>query len=198
MQPMANMALRAARNAGQHIARAFDRPDLIKTSEKGHNDYVTNVDTEAESIIIQSLMKAYPDHKYSGEESGTQGNADSEFEWIIDPIDGTANFVHNIPHFCVSIACLFRGKLEHGVILDPLRQEEFIASRGNGCQFNGRRVRVRTTKDLDGAMISTGGNGLNKVADEQAAIYAEILSQGATHTQAGSCLLYTSPSPRDS
>ena len=191
MQPMANLALRAARLAGQHIARAYDRPDLIKTSDKGHNDYVTNVDVEAERIIIDSLRKKFPDHTFTGEENTYTPDDDkpSDYEWVIDPIDGTANFVHGLPHFCVSIACLFKGKLEHGVILDPIRQDEFVASRGQGCSLNGTRTRIRASKDLDGALISTGGSNLHEVAEAQGQIYAQLIERGAVLRQPGSAAL---------
>lgn len=191
MQPMANLALRAARLAGQHIARAYDRPDLIKVSDKGHNDYVTNIDQEAERIIIESLREKYPDHTYIGEENThTPENAgQSEYQWVIDPIDGTANFVHNLPHFCISIACMKNGKVEHGVIVDPIRQDEFVASRGDGCRANGHRVRIRDTKNLDGAMISTGGGGSGDTAIGQGKIYTHLIENNAVIRQPGSAAL---------
>lgn len=191
MQPMANLALRAAREAGKHIARAYDRPDLVKTNEKGKNDYVTNMDRQAERVIIELLREKYPDHKYTGEEDTyePEHNKPSDFEWVIDPIDGTANFVHGIPHFCVSIACLYKGKLEHGVILDPIRQEEFVASRGHGCSFNGQRVRIRGSKDLDGAMLATSGGGWGQKSAAQSAVCAELMEQDAITRQGGSAAL---------
>ncbi len=191
MQPMANLALRAAREAGKHIARAYDRPDLVKTSEKGKNDYVTNVDRQVERVIIELLREKYPDHKYTGEENTyePEHNKPSDFEWVIDPIDGTANFVHGIPHFCVSIACLYKGKLEHGVILDPIRQEEFVASRGHGCSFNGQRVRIRNTRDLESAMLATSGGGWGQQSAAQGAVYAEVMEQDAIIRQGGSAAL---------
>lgn len=191
MQPMANLALRAAREAVKHIARAYDRPDLIKTSQKGKNDYVTNVDRQAERVIIESLREKYPDHKYTGEEDTyePEGNKPSDYEWVIDPIDGTANFVHGIPHFCISIACLHKGKIEHGVIVDPIRQEEFVASRGHGCQFNDQRVRIRGTKGLDGALIATSGGGWDDKCNEQGQVIAELMNQDAMTRQGGSAAL---------
>jgi myo-inositol-1(or 4)-monophosphatase len=190
MQPMANMALRAARLAGQRIARAFDRPDTIKVSDKGSNDFVTNIDKEVERLVIDSLRQAYPDHAFRGEENVyAEHNQDSLFEWAIDPIDGTYNFVRNIPHFCVSIGCIHKGRLEHGVILDPLRQEEFVASRGHGCQLNGKRVRANTLTSLDGAAISTGGRENAEIAAEQSALYSDLLRHGAKMRQAGSAAL---------
>ena len=112
MEPMITIALRAAREAARHIVRAYDRPDLVKVREKGPNDFVTNVDQEAEQIITDSLRKTFPEHRITGEESGDLlVNDDSEHQWVIDPIDGTTNFSRQIPHFCVSMACLHRGKL---------------------------------------------------------------------------------------
>lgn len=156
MQPMATMALRAARRAGQIIVRAFDRVDTLAVQEKQKNDLVSDVDRAAEAAIIESLQKTYPDHAFLGEESGLQGARDAEYTWIIDPLDGTTNFLYGIPHFSVSIACRTRGRLEHAVILDPLRDEAFVASRGHGAQLNGRRIRVSQRKQLDSAVIGTG------------------------------------------
>src|SRR5690606_6452346 len=103
------------------------------------------------------LRKAYPDHAIHGEESGLHsGREDSDYEWLIDPIDGTTNFIHGVPHFCISIACLHKGRVEHAVILDPIKREEFTASRGKGAQLNGRRIRVSSRQSLAGALIGTG------------------------------------------
>lgn len=156
MEPMANIALRAGRLAGQHIVRGFDRPDLVKVFAKGHNDFVTNIDREAEQMVIETLREKYPDHTITGEESGTSENGSSDYEWIIDPLDGTTNFTRQVPHFCVSIACLHKGRIEHAVVLDAIRQEEFAASRGQGATLNGRRLRASELKSLDGASIATG------------------------------------------
>ena len=188
MQPMASMALRAARLAGKNIARAFDRPDTIRVSEKASNDFVTNIDKEAEYLIVQTLRNAYPKHAFRGEEGTlTDQNGDAEFEWIIDPIDGTYNFVRGIPHFCVSISCMHKGRLEHGVILDPLRQEEFVTS--HGCQLNGRRLRCSNTELLDGASISTGGRESEEYADAQGALYLDMMKERAKMRNAGSAAL---------
>lgn len=190
MQPMANLALRAAREAGKRIAHAFDRPDLTKVSIKGHNNFVTNIDKEAERIILDSLRSHYPDHKYTGEEAvNNQDHGDAEYEWIIDPLDGTLNFVRQIPHFCVAIACLHKGRPEHAVIVDPMRQEEFVASRGQGCQLNGRRTRVTTRKELDGSVIAAGGPSMNEIADRQSEIYEYLFRHGAVLRQSGSACL---------
>ena len=156
MEPMINIALRAARKAGENIVRASDDLDRFEVIAKGVNDFVTEVDIRAEQEVIYHLHKAYPDHAILGEESGLTGSEDAEYCWVVDPLDGTTNFVHGIPHYAVSIACLHRGKLEHAVIVDPVRREEFIASRGRGAQLNGRRIRVSKRPGLDGALLGTG------------------------------------------
>ncbi len=156
MQPMLTIALRAARKAGDSIARATEQLDLIRVEKKGRNDFVTEVDRQAEKEVIYHLKKAHPDHGFIGEESGQTGNADSDYQWVIDPLDGTTNFIHGIPHFAVSIACLHKGVIEHAVVLDPIRREEFTASRGRGAQLNGRRIRVSNLTGLDGGLIGTG------------------------------------------
>jgi myo-inositol-1(or 4)-monophosphatase len=156
MEPMSHIALRAARKAGDIIARATEQLDLIEVESKGANDFVSEVDRAAEKEIIYHLSKAYPDHGFLAEEGGASGNPDAEYRWIIDPLDGTTNFLRGIPHFAVSIACEYKGKIEHAVVLDPIRREEFVASRGRGAQLNGRRIRVSKLTSLDNALIGTG------------------------------------------
>ncbi|MFT5887971.1 MAG: myo-inositol-1(or 4)-monophosphatase [Zhongshania sp.] len=156
MQPMLNIALRAARKAGDIIARATEQLDRVQIDMKGENNFVTEIDRKAEQEIIYHLQKAYPEHSFLGEESGVSGKVDSDYQWIIDPIDGTTNFVRGIPHFAISIACLYQGQIEHAVVFDPIRREEFTASRGRGAQLNGRRVRVTMNTSLEGALIGTG------------------------------------------
>jgi len=153
---MLNIALRAARKAGELVARATDQLDTLEVKQKSPNDYVTEIDQAAEKEIVYHLSKAHPDHGFLGEEGGLQGNAKSDFQWVIDPIDGTTNFMRGIPHFAISIACLYKGQLEHAVILNPITREEFTASRGKGAQLNGRRMRVSSKTSLDGALIGTG------------------------------------------
>ena len=153
---MVNIALRAARSAGDKIVRAMERTDLIRIDEKGRNDFVTDIDKASEQEIISQLLKAYPDHRILGEESGYLGNPDSDYTWIIDPLDGTTNFIRGIPHFAVSIGCLYKGRPEHGVVFDPIKQEEFTASRGRGAMLNGRRIRVTGRTTLQGSLFATG------------------------------------------
>ena len=155
MQAMANMALRAARQAGQIMTRAMDRVDLLHIEQKARNDFVSNVDREAETAIIDVLHKAYPEHGIIGEEHG-ESHPSAEYTWLIDPLDGTLNYLQGIPHFCVSIACMKGRQFEHAVIVDPVCNEEFVASRGSGAQLNGKRIRVSHTAKLEDAVLATG------------------------------------------
>ena len=156
MEPMVTIALRAARKAGDLIVRASDELDRVGHQAKGVADYVTEVDIAAEQEILYQLGKAYPDHEFLAEESGQTGNAKSDHLWVIDPLDGTSNFMRGIPHYCVSIACIVDGRLAHAVVFDPVRQEEFTASRGRGAQLNGHRLRVSNRTDLRECLLGTG------------------------------------------
>ena len=154
MHAMLNIAVRAARKAGDIIARACDQVDSLTVSEKSKNDYVSEVDQRAEQAIIETIQKAYPDHGFLAEESGAK--AGNEYQWIIDPLDGTTNFLRGIPQYAVSIACQHKNKLEHAVVYDPIKQELFTASRGQGAQLNNKRIRASQRKGLDGALLGTG------------------------------------------
>ena len=140
MHPVLNIAIRAARAAGDSIVRQMDRVGDISIESKGKNDFVTEVDKNAEEIIIYTIKNAYPEHAFLGEETGQRG--ESDFLWIIDPLDGTTNFLHNFPHFAVSIALQHKGVLEQAVVYDPLKQELFTASKGEGAYLNDERIRV--------------------------------------------------------
>ena len=154
MHPMLNIGVRAARRAGDLIVRSMDRLSDVQIETKSGNDFVSEVDREAERAIIETVRRSYPDHAFIAEESGTSGSG--EFEWIIDPLDGTTNFLHGFPVFAVSIALRIRGRIEHGVIYDPVRQELFTASRGSGAQLDGRRLRVSQRRELSTALLGTG------------------------------------------
>ena len=156
MEPTASIALRAARKAGDLIVRASDDMDRVGYQAKAAADFVTEVDIAAEKEILHQLGKAYPEHQFLCEESGPSGNEDSDYTWVIDPLDGTSNFLRGIPHYAISIACLHRGKIEHAVVYDPVRREEFIASRGRGAQLNGHRIRVGSRHELNDSLIGTG------------------------------------------
>lgn len=165
MHPIINIALRAAREASTIMVQAFARPDRIKVFEKGENDFVTDIDRLVEQTLIHHLRKAYPDHSFLCEESGMQPGADTDTVWIIDPIDGTRNFIMGIPHFCISMACVQRNKLQHAVIVDPIKSEEFTATKGSGAQLNGNRIRVGNKNKLDGGVISLSCAGLRNYED---------------------------------
>lgn len=156
MHPMLNTAVRAARAAGQVMLRASARLDSLNVETKQRNDFVSEVDRQAEAVIIDILSKAYPQHAFLAEESGRSGAGDSEFMWIIDPLDGTTNYLHGIPHYAISIALEHQGRLEQAVIYDPLKDELFTASRGGGAFLNNRRIRVTQLKGLEGALLATG------------------------------------------
>lgn len=154
MQPLLNIAVRAARRAGAIIIRHVEHVHKLEVTAKARNDFVSEVDRMAEAEIIDEIRRAYPDHAILAEESGRSGSGDEL--WIVDPLDGTTNFLHGFPMFSVSIAFELRGRLEHAVIYDPMRQELFTASRGSGAQLDGRRIRVSRRRHLDGALIGTG------------------------------------------
>jgi len=157
IHPMLNIAVKAARTAGAIINRASMDVDLLKVTAKSTNDFVTEVDQAAEAAIIETLLTAYPGHGILAEESGrTHGAKHSDFLWIIDPLDGTTNFIHGFPVYCVSIALAFRGKVEQAVVYDPTRNDLFIASRGRGAFLNDKRLRVSRRTRLGEALIGTG------------------------------------------
>ncbi len=153
-----NIAVRAARNAGEIIVRSMNRLESLQITSKGRNDFVTEVDQAAEREIIGHIRRHYPSHAFLAEESGqTLGKGgESETVWVIDPLDGTTNFLHGFPQFAVSIACRHRGRLEHAVVYDPLRQEIFTASRGEGARLDNHRIRVSKQRTLEGALVATG------------------------------------------
>src|SRR5262245_2230313 len=154
MHPLLNIAVGAARRAGEVIVRSLDRVGALTVSEKGRNDFVSEIDRAAEQVLIAAIRKAYPAHGILAEESGEQRG--DEYTWVIDPLDGTTNFLHGFPQFAVSVACRHRGRAEIAVVLDPMRGEMFTAERGSGAQLDGRRVRVSQRPGLEGALIGTG------------------------------------------
>lgn len=154
---MLNVAIKAARAAGGVINRAALDVESVRISEKNINDFVTEIDHESEQIIIETLLGAYPDHGILAEESGsTHGAPSSDHIWIIDPLDGTTNFIHGFPIYCVSIALQVRGKIEQAVIYDPTRNDLFSATKGRGAFVNDRRMRVSKRTQLKDCMLSTG------------------------------------------
>jgi myo-inositol-1(or 4)-monophosphatase len=151
---MLNIAIRAAHAAGDYIARQVNNIPNLEIEQKSTNDFVTQVDRQAEQRIIETLLKAFPEHSILAEESGQQG--ESEYQWIIDPLDGTTNFLHGFPHFAVSIALSHKGRIIQAVIYDPMKQELFTASKGAGATLNNRRIRVTKPVSIQGALLGTG------------------------------------------
>jgi len=157
LHPMINVAVKAARAAGNLINRAALDVESVRVSQKQANDFVTEVDQAAEAAIIETLLGAYPGHAIWAEESGREhGAQDSDFVWIIDPLDGTTNFIHGLPIYCVSIALAVKGKIEQAVVYDPTRNDLFTATKGRGAYMNNRRLRVAKRTRLQECLISTG------------------------------------------
>ena len=157
LHPMMNVAIKAAREAGKIINRAALDVESVRVSQKQVNDFVTEVDQASEQIIIETLLTAYPGHGILAEESGQEhGAKDSEFVWIIDPLDGTTNFIHGFPVYCVSIALAVKGKVEQAVIYDPNRNDLFTATKGRGAYMNDRRLRVSKRIRIQDCLIATG------------------------------------------
>jgi myo-inositol-1(or 4)-monophosphatase len=164
MHPMLNIAVKAARKAGTLINRASLDIDRVRISQKDENDFVTEVDEACERVIIETLAQSFPNHGFLGEESGlTTGatgevNQDNppEFIWVIDPLDGTTNFIHGMPVYAVSIALMHKGQITQAVVFDPSRNDLFIASKGKGAFLNDRRLRVSRQDRIEGALIGTG------------------------------------------
>ena len=154
MHPFVNTAVKAARKAGAIIVRHMDQLDQITVEAKGRNDFVSSVDRLAEEEIIYTIASTYPEHSILAEEGGLQGEHD--YQWIIDPLDGTTNFLHGFPQYAVSIAVKNKNTIEHGVIFDPLRNELFTASRGSGARLNDTRIRVSNVTALQRSLIGTG------------------------------------------
>jgi myo-inositol-1(or 4)-monophosphatase len=155
MHPILNIAVRAARRAGSIINRSALEGAPLEVRAKQANDYVTQVDRAAEEAIIDVVRKAYPDHGFMAEESGTTA-VETPYRWIIDPLDGTTNYIHGFPQYCVSIAVEQRGALVHGVVYDPVRNELFTASKGRGAYLNDRRIRVSKCTRMQEALVGTG------------------------------------------
>ncbi len=150
-QPEVRVAIGAAREAGFHLLKALNRLDQLSVQQKASNDFVSDADRTADHAIAQEILKHYPNHSILSEESSIEG--DPDHVWIIDPIDGTRNFIQGMPHFCISIAMEFKGTLQHGVIYDPIREEMFAASRGKGAFVNAHRLRVNNKKSLESTLL---------------------------------------------
>jgi myo-inositol-1(or 4)-monophosphatase len=192
MHPMLGIAVRAARRAGAIINRAARDVDVLPVTRKRHNDFVTEVDKSAEQAIIDILHRAYPDHAILAEESGaTAGTAgESEYTWIIDPLDGTTNFIHGFPQYAVSIGLKHKGVLAQGVVYDPTKNELFTATRGRGAYLNERRIRVSKRTQLNETLIGTGFPFRDFAdLDEYLPMFREITARTAGIRRAGAAAL---------
>lgn len=189
-RPAVTVAVRAARAAGSVILRYMNRVANLAVVEKQHLDFVSEVDRMAEAEIARELKRAYPDHAILGEESGASGRRNARFTWVIDPLDGTHNYLRGIPQFAVSIAQLDRGEPVHGVVFDPLRDELFTASKGDGAFLNDRRMRVSKREGLDGALLATGFPYRQRAhLEPQLAMTRELLQRAEDIRRAGSAAL---------
>jgi len=194
MQAQLNIALQAGRKAAEFILNNADRLDRHQIEQKSANDFVTQIDKQSEKIIIDSIRKAYPDHHILAEESGSlTAPAESDFQWIIDPLDGTTNFIFGIPHFAVSIGLVHKGRLEVGVIIDVTKQDEFTARRGDGACLNGRRIRVSQRPSLNNSILATGipfgENGHGAAAAQQFSIMQSLCVHTAGIRRMGAAAL---------
>ena len=189
MHPALNIAIKAARRAGQIINRASADIDLVRVASKSTNDFVTEVDHAAEAAIIEVLRDAYPKHGILAEESG-ESLADAEYQWIIDPLDGTTNFIHGFPQYAVSIGLAHRGQMTQAVIYDPGRNDLFTASKGRGAFLNDRRIRVSKRFRLNEALIATGFpfRSFDHI-DTYLAIFKELAQKTAGIRRPGSAAL---------
>ena len=191
MEPKVTIAINAARLAAKEIHKFSRRRDKINVFEKGPTDFVTQVDSIAENIIIDTLKTSFPDHSFEGEESGKQGNKNADYHWVIDPLDGTTNFIHGFPYFSISIACYINGKPEHAIIVDVSRNDEFTASKGKGAYLNQTRIRVSKIKSLRGSLLSSSSHldEDNEPKLDQLMAMRNLYSNGLTIRRTGSTAL---------
>ncbi|TBV75058.1 inositol monophosphatase family protein [Pseudoxanthomonas winnipegensis] len=156
LNPVVTVMTKAARVGGNVLLRSMNKLESLNVVQKDRMDYASEVDADAEKAIIKELRRAYPEYGVIGEEGGVLPGKNPRYHWVIDPLDGTSNYLHGFPHFCVSIALVDNGEPSDAVIFDPLRNELFTASRGAGAQLNERKIRVSDRKELAGAMLHTG------------------------------------------
>ncbi|MGL6070383.1 inositol monophosphatase family protein [Craterilacuibacter sp.] len=190
MHPMLNIAVKAARRAGSVIQRASHNIDIIRVEKKSANDFVTDVDRAAEQAIIDVIHEAYPTHAILAEESGAKGMGTSEYEWIIDPIDGTTNFLHGHSQYAISIALAHKGQVIEAVVYDPSRNDLYTASRGVGAFLNERRIRVSKRIQLNECLIATGFPVVDQsMIDTYLAILKDVIAKTAGARREGAASL---------
>lgn len=190
MNPILNTAVKAARRAGDMMLRAANNLPAVKIDSKAFNDFVSDVDRTAEEIIREILQEAYPQHKITAEEGGSSGPEKAEYEWIIDPLDGTTNYLHGHPQYAVSMALLYKGKIQEALVYAPERNDLYMASRGKGALLNDRRIRVSGRIDLPQCLIGTGFPVVDQSrTDTYLAILKDFLSQTAGARREGAASL---------
>lgn len=177
MSGVINIATAAAISAGKNILQGFSQLDRVKIVEKSKNNYISSVDSSSERIIIEEIEKNFPEHAIISEEFGVKSG--EEYTWVIDPLDGTNNFINNFPHFCVSIGVMQSNDVIHGVIYDPLKNELFTASKGQGAKLNNQRLRVNRKHNIKGAIVASG---VQTDEDNQATTYLSNLSALINHS----------------
>jgi len=186
---MLHTAIRAARAAGKVIIHAANQDLKLEVSTKDHNDFVTQIDQKAESIILEIIHQAYPDHNFLGEESGEIHYSEGPYRWVIDPLDGTTNFIHKFPMVAVSIAFQIQGKTEVAVIYNPFTQDLFTAEKGRGASLNDRRIRVSNTPKMDGAFVTAMVPKGDIFSPEYESFYAALQLQCSGVRRSGACSL---------
>lgn len=191
MHPMQTIAIKAARRAANIILRASNNLESVRSHLKSHNNYVTEIDVAAEKAIIETIQTSYPDHGFLSEESFNKTRlGEKEYQWIIDPLDGTTNYIHGYPHYSISIALAHRGQLVQGVVYDPIRNDLFVARKGQGAYLNDRRIRASTRHQLSDCLIATGFpysdfSQLNQYLN----IFSELIKKTAGLRREGSAAL---------
>lgn len=190
LNPALNTAFKAARKAGDLMLRASNNLSAVRVDSKAANDFVSDVDRQAEDIIVGTLQEAYPQHRILTEEAGVLGNERAEYEWIIDPLDGTTNYLHGHPQYAISMALLHNGKLQEALVYAPERNDLYMASRGKGALLNDRRIRVSGRIDLPQCLIGTGFPVVDQSrTDTYLAILKDFLSQTAGARREGAASL---------
>lgn len=190
MNPILNTAFKAARKAGDMMIRASNNLSAIKVDSKAFNDFVSDIDKMSETILIEALQEAYPQHKITTEESGSHGKTNADYEWIIDPLDGTTNYLHGHPQFAISMALLHKGVLQEALVYAPERNDLYLASRGKGALLNDRRIRVSNRIELNQCLIGTGFPVVDQsMMDTYLAILKDILGKTAGARREGAASL---------
>lgn len=187
-QPEVRVAVGAAREAGFQLLKSLNRLDQLSIKEKERNDFVSDADAKADQAITHEIQKHYPNHTILSEESTVEGDPNNV--WIIDPLDGTRNFIQGVPHFCISIALQEHGVIKHGVIYDPIREELFTASRGKGAYLNSHRIRINGRRSLENALLITDfPTRCHHWLDQYLAMYADLVKSPADIRTSGSSAL---------